>query len=165
MRWVVYTRARAPHALYIYRTPTTTTTTPIYIHLHTTLIGASLVRTRDTPRHARSQGLAVTIGSETTVIFVTFAHQVTAHSRPIHSSFTEFITPNLGCPQAQRWKSAKTKPPSHDLAERHNSRRASPPPTWSPSADSRRRTAFGGGWQDVKPRHGRTCRRRDFRSN
>ena len=37
----------------------------------------------------------MTIGSEATVIFVTFAHQVTAHSKPIHSSFTEFITPNL----------------------------------------------------------------------
>ena len=65
----------------------------------------------------------MTIGSKTTVIFVTFAHQVPARSRPLHNSVTEPIPPNLSCPQAQRWKSAKMKKPSHNLAARHNSRR------------------------------------------
>ena len=64
MGWVVYTRARArtPHALYIY-IEQQQQQQPLYTYTYTLhLLGfgrVSLMRTRDTPRHAKSQALDV----------------------------------------------------------------------------------------------------------
>lgn len=98
----VYARARAPHALYIYRTQQQQQQ-PIYtytyiLHLlgfERAILGlgrVALVRARDTPCNDEksSQKLGATFYD-------------------IHNSSTESITPNLSYPQAQRWKSAKTK--------------------------------------------------------
>lgn len=86
---VVYTRARARvRAPLIYIEATTTTTTTIYTYTYTLhLLGfwrVILVRTRDTPRHAKSQKNCVTIDPEITVIFVTFAHPLAALSQFHH---------------------------------------------------------------------------------
>lgn len=90
MAGMVYTRARAraPHALYIYIDPNNNNNNPYILtpthYTYWALRGVSLMRMRDTPRHAKSQGLAVTIGLEITVIFVTFSHPLAAHSQFHH---------------------------------------------------------------------------------
>lgn len=85
MLWVVYTRARARARLtrFIYIDPNNNNNNPyILTPTHYTYWGferVSLVRTRDTPQHAKSQKIVWPFDPEITVIFVTFAPPLAAH--------------------------------------------------------------------------------------
>ena len=129
------------------------------------------MRARDTPFHAKSQEIVILI--------------LCQPRRNRHNFFTEFIAPNLSCPQAQRWKSAKTKTPTRrsstrrEPAHHQHGRSSGGTPrnrwndavttasaysrrpwrtaihTWSPSADCGAARAFGWCPADDAFRHGR----------